>query len=114
MNEPILERLSELSEKQGVVLANQANQQKLLEKHNEMLEKQGEILIRNTAIVDEHQRRSTMLEAELRATKDEVDEISKHVEQVKGIGKLITWLGAIAAIIPLLYGIYQVFKKVGF
>jgi hypothetical protein len=53
----------------------------------EKLHQQNEVLIRNTMIVDEHQRRSTALETELKPIKD-------HVNLMNNLTKIIVAVGA--------------------
>lgn len=111
--DPVIEKLSEVSEKQAEILANQLNQQKILEKHSDLLEKQGETLLRNTLTVEEHHRRSTLLEKEVKRLDNDVRKIQDKVENVKGIGKLVMWLGYLAMAMPLLYGLFIALKKLG-
>lgn len=65
----------------------------------EKLDKMSEILIRNTAILDEHQRRSTQLEKRF-------EPIEEHVKGLKAIVKFFKFVGILVAIlegIRLLY-----------
>lgn len=117
MNTEILEKLSELNASQREMLANQANQQKLLEKHSELLERQGETLLRNTITVEDHKRRSDLLEAEQKIVREEIASINAHVNRVKGVITAGQWaggiIGTLATLGSIIWGAFQLFKMLG-
>jgi tetrahydromethanopterin S-methyltransferase subunit G len=63
-----------------------------LEKIDSRLEKISETLVRNTSSLEEHMRRTALLEKE-------VAPITKHVAQLQGAGKLLAYISILAGII---------------
>ena len=108
--------------KEDMILERLANVQAVLSLHSELLEDQrktlkdqSETLLRNTIVVEEHHKRSTMLEERL----DETDLVVDHLEdQIKDltlnrvmwgkIAKLVTF--ALTALVSLATATWYVLK----
>ena len=69
-----------------------------LEDIDKKQEAMGSVQVKHEANLKEHMRRTELLE-------EEVDPISKHVEQVRGAGKLLVLLVAIVTIIASIVAI---------
>ena len=100
-----------IDEKLGKILATQEHQSEQLRAVAEDIKRltydfqaQRETLDRNTQIVDEHQRRSTALEKEIRRIEDGLSEVQDHVTRVEGVGKFIRWCGYLAAAGTSIFG----------
>lgn len=89
--------MTDINEKLGKVLATQSFHTETLRTISEELKSQKETLTRNTQIVDEHQRRSTLLEQEVRRIEGGLGEVKDHVTRVEGVGRFIKWIGALSA-----------------
>lgn len=100
----ISEKLNELSVQLSVVHTTLGFQAKSLDKLTENQEEANKILLRNTQTVEEHHRRSLLLEAEVKRVDAEVENINEHVIEVRGVIKF-----AKAAIV-LLGGLYSIIK----
>jgi len=94
------------------VKANQAIHGQILDKHSDTLEKISETLLRNTVTVETHERRSTMLEAELKTIKADVDGFkAKKIAWMsigKGVVAVISAMGGIAYAVWYLIKIMKV------
>lgn len=99
MDNSYFEKLIEILATQKTIISNQESQGRVLDRHTEKLERHAEILERNTVIVDEHHKRSTMLEDRFSELKAEVDEISEKYKTIKNLAKFITWLGGFGGLI---------------
>jgi len=64
------------------------------------LDTMSEVLIKNTAILDEHQRRSTQLETRF-------EPIETHVKNLQGVVKFFKFLGVLAAIAEALRLVFK-------
>ncbi len=53
--------------------------------------RQGEMHVRNTLNVEEHVRRSNLLEESIELVRDEIRPLQKHVDIVQFIGKVMMW-----------------------
>lgn len=65
----------------------------MLDKLDKIVDKQveqGETLVRNTISLEEHIRRTNLLEAQVSATQEDVEDIKEHVDKMKVVGKLLT------------------------
>jgi len=121
MSTQIFTKLTEISEKQAEILANQHNDRKLLEKHSDQLDRHSEILVRNTITVEEHHRRSLLLEAEMKRVDNDVESIKSHVSKVQDMGKgaiailkmTAAGVGGVSTLGGLLWGAYQIAQKLG-
>jgi len=56
------------------------------------LDKYNEILVRNTASLEEHMRRTNLLESRLEKVDQEVDGLSAHIDRVKSIMNFVSSL----------------------
>jgi hypothetical protein len=120
-SETLLAKLSEISERQGKILANQDNDRKLLEEHSSLLKEHHKVLTRNTVTVEEHHKRSLLLEAEIKRVDADVRNIQDHVDKVqhmglgvvnffKGLGAMMAGLSTLGGV---LWAIYELAKKIG-
>lgn len=78
------------------------------------LSEQGETLVRNTLSLEEHIRRTNLLEKKMDHVEEEVDGLKSHVERVRFIMQLlkptkekIKWLIVAGSILGGTYGGYQ-------
>ena len=93
------------------VKATQTIHGQILDKHSDSLDKMNAILLRNTVIVDEHQRRSTLLEEELRNVKSDVDSFKAKKVAWLSVGKVIA--GVISVVGSLAYAAWYILKLFG-
>lgn len=108
--DPIFEKLSELAINQREMSTTLAGQQRAIEKHSDLLEKNNETLLRNTITVEDHARRSDLLEQEQKGIKSELDEIKQHVDFVKGVGYFIKWTGIAVGAMASIYAFIRNFR----
>jgi hypothetical protein len=76
-------------------MARQSETNKRLEEIERLLASLDKTLALNTAHLDEHIRRTEILE-------DQIQPVTKHVEQMRGAGKLLAILALIAGTIHYL------------
>jgi lipid II:glycine glycyltransferase (peptidoglycan interpeptide bridge formation enzyme) len=74
-----------------------------VEKLTDKMEKYNTVLERNTIIVQEHHKRSNMLEAAFALMREEIQPLKKHVEFINSVAKVVAGSAAV-----LLF-----FKKMG-
>lgn len=113
---------SDVLTKLATIMTNQDNQQKKQDEHSGLLRTQGETLLRNTITVEEHHKRSTQLEH--RQDRVEADvEILKTILATSQSNKqylkdFFITLGYVVAGLPaiggVLWGLYEIVKKLGF
>ena len=100
-----------IDEKLGKILATQEIHMVMTKDLQKEAASQREVLTRNTLTVEEHHKRSTMLEAELKRVEAEADksiqEVRDHVIQVEGAGKLLTWIAKFCGLILTLAAIVK-------
>jgi hypothetical protein len=109
--DPIIDRLTELSVDQKEILVRLDAAQKMLDKHADLLEKHNETLLRNTITVEEHHRRSLMLEEAQKALELKVTEAEDHVAEVKVLGKWARWAALALPAISAIYAILTAFWR---
>lgn len=73
---------------------------------------QAKILTRNTVTVEEHHRRSTLLEDEFKIVKNDVEEVKEHVHNIQGMGKLFRWMGIVAGSLISLFGLIKLLGSI--
>jgi predicted amino acid racemase len=95
----IQETLTKLSVQQDAQSATIAKTLEGLEKLREEQISQNKVLLRNTITVEEHHRRSLMLEKKMDLLESEVKPIKNHVQNVIGVGQAIKWIAAVATAI---------------
>jgi hypothetical protein len=113
---------SEVLSKLAAIITNQDNQQKILDQHSKLLKSQGETLLRNTITVEEHHKRSTnlemrqdRLESELLLLKSDVATAKSNKQYLKNFFLTVGYFAAgLPAIGGVLWGAYQILKKLGF
>lgn len=79
------------------------------------LSQQAETLVRNTISLEEHIRRTNLLEKKMDHVEEEVDGLKNHIEKIRFITQLlkptkekIKWLIIIGSILGGTYGGYQI------
>ena len=90
-----------------IIQRQDTNHRDILEKLDKIVDKQsehGETLVRNTISLEEHIRRTNLLETDLKDTKEDVEDIKEHVDKIKFVMKVMTptksklkWLAALLA-----------------
>lgn len=93
------------------VLKSLEDVERVLEKVTDKQAEQSEILTRNTITVEQHHRRSTLLEQEIKRMETDMAEVREHVQQVQGAGKLIRWIGFTASAIMGVLGLLKLMGK---
>lgn len=111
MSDKIMELLSEIKASVTELSANQKNNYRAIQDNTKLLKEQGETLLRNTITVEHHEKRSTLLEQELKSVREELEPIKEHVQQVSGAGKLIRWTGITVGAILALIGLITALQK---
>ena len=74
-----------------------------LEKIEARLDEMAFTLVEQEINLREHMRRSEMLEQKL-------EPVEKHVEQVKGVGTFLTYLGIVAGVAAAVWAIIEAIK----
>lgn len=121
--------LLEMSANQREYLVSQNNQQKALDRVFETLEKTNETLLRNTITVEEHHKRSNLLEQELRridakVSEEDIQHLKAQAEAVEHtrnlfkslqyLAKIVGWIiGGLSTLGGMLWGLYQIAQKIG-
>lgn len=81
-----------------------------LEKHNEILQEQKEILIKNTMILDEHQRRATSHEEEMKFIRLQIQPLRDDMIARKGASSQVSRIGVILTAAFSAFGIIEIIK----
>lgn len=105
MSKEILDKLSAVERIQERLLTSQEHQTIILNKHSELLEDMGKTLVRNTAIVDEHHKRSLYLENRQNTLETIIQKIMGHVNRVEGIGLFFKWMTIVGGAIGMIYSV---------
>lgn len=111
MSEKILEKLAEIQAACSELAANQKNNYLAIQEQGKTLKSQAEILLRNTITVEQHERRSTMIENELKAFQEEMRPVKDHVQQLQGAGQLVRWIGYTIGSILAVIGLFSALKN---
>jgi len=120
--EKILTKIEDLKVAQAEIITNQKQHSTILTRHSDLLEKQGEVLLRNTITVEEHHKRSTMLEEQMKTLRKELDEVKSSVSNAKTSAKAISgafeviakYAGWGVAVVTVLWQLYVFLKSKGF
>lgn len=106
----VLEKLAELSATQREILTNQSIQQKQLDNQAGLLQTQSETLLRNTLTVEEHHKRSTLLEQEVKRLDTAFDDVKMDISNTKAVWKAYMWMfGTVGGFIAAAAGLYEIF-----
>ncbi len=75
------------------------------------LEEQGETLVRNTVTLEEHVRRTDLLEEDIGQVKEKIGDVESDVDKIKGVFGLfkptkqkLKWLVLISSLLGSMYG----------
>lgn len=109
--DPIIEKLTEMAVSQKEILVRLDSYQKTLDKHTELLDKHNETLLRNTITVEEHHKRSLMLEEAQEQLRTDFKEVEDHVSEVKALGKIVRWAAVVAPIVTAIGAIITMLIK---
>lgn len=94
------------------VLSTLEELSKSFDKLDEKQRVQNETLIRATLSLEEHIRRTELLEAQAASLKTEVHRIEEHVTRVEGVGKFVKWISYIAGACSSIYGLLKMIGKI--
>ena len=98
----------EILEKLTDIIATQRFHSDILDKHTTILEKQGETLLKNTIIVEEHQRRSIALEAEVKRLDKDATIYKAQKLAVSKMWSIVVMVTAIgSSVVGILWTIYK-------
>lgn len=68
-------------------------------------------LLRNTITLEEHVKRTNLLEQQVSSFQGEIKPIQEHVQNVQGVGKFMKYFSWILGIIIALSTIYKLFSS---
>ena len=75
---------------------------KKIDKLDDRLDSIDKTLVKQAASLDEHIRRTNLLEDEMRGLKIEMKPVEEHVQQVKGAAKFIALISVLTSIALIL------------
>jgi hypothetical protein len=84
--------------------------EKKLDSLDEKVSLISETVIKNTAVLEEHQRRSTINEESLELLRKEVEPIKKHVAMFSGAFKAFAAIGGVIAAIAAIVSMINTLK----
>ena len=98
----------EILEKLMDIIATQRFHSEILDRHTTLLEKQGDTLIKNTTVVDEHQRRSLALESEVKRINVDVETYKARKLAISRLWSIIAMIAAIGSSgVGILWAVYK-------